>query len=75
MARRRLKTATDLRRYIADLMNRVEQQEIDPQVASKQAEMIRKTAIFFLNMMNLHNYVRFGLFGFGFAPEDVSERV
>ena len=35
MARRRLKTASDLRRYMADLINRVEQKEITPETASK----------------------------------------
>jgi hypothetical protein len=35
MARRRLKTAQDLRRYLADLINRVEQKEITPETASK----------------------------------------
>lgn len=35
MARRRLKTASDLRRYMADLINRVEQAEITPETASK----------------------------------------
>ena len=35
MARRRLKTATDLRRYLANLINRVEQGETSPEMASK----------------------------------------
>ena len=35
MARRRLKTATDLRRYLANLINRVEQGETSPEIASK----------------------------------------
>ncbi|MBE0576901.1 MAG: hypothetical protein IH613_13520 [Desulfuromonadales bacterium] len=35
MARRRLKTATDLRRYLANLINRVEQGETTPEMASK----------------------------------------
>jgi hypothetical protein len=32
---RRLKTATDIRRYLADLLNRIESGETDPQIASK----------------------------------------
>ena len=35
MARRRLKTALDLRRYLANLINRVEQGETSPEIASK----------------------------------------
>ena len=35
MARRRLKTASDLRRYLASLINRVEQGETSPEMASK----------------------------------------
>ena len=35
MSRRRLKTAQDLRRYLADLINRVEQAETTPEMASK----------------------------------------
>ncbi|MFC1779578.1 hypothetical protein ACFLZU_04510 [Thermodesulfobacteriota bacterium] len=35
MARRRLKTAQDLRRYLAGLINRVEQGETAPEMASK----------------------------------------
>ena len=35
MARRRLKTAQDLRRYLADLINRVEQAETTPELAGK----------------------------------------
>jgi len=35
MARRRLKTALDLRRYLANLINRVEQGETSPEMASK----------------------------------------
>ena len=32
---RRLKTATDIRRYLADLLNRIESGETDPQIATK----------------------------------------
>jgi len=35
MPRRRLKTASDLRRYLASLINRVEQGETTPEMASK----------------------------------------
>ena len=35
MPRRRLKTATDLRRYLGNLINRVEQGETAPEIASK----------------------------------------
>jgi hypothetical protein len=35
MARKRLKTAQDLRRYLAGLINRVEQGETAPEMASK----------------------------------------
>ena len=35
MARRRLKTASDLRRYLANLINRVELGETTPEIASK----------------------------------------
>jgi hypothetical protein len=32
---RRLKTLTDLRRYIADLINRVEAEKVDPAIAGR----------------------------------------
>ena len=35
--RRRFKQIGDVRRYLASLLNRVESQELDPQVASKCA--------------------------------------
>ena len=37
MARRRLKTLSDVRRYLASLINRTEQGELDPQLAGRLA--------------------------------------